>query len=264
MVDGGHVYSTASGKSYISGPFSSFAKCGLSARPLALCTRGPGHSENSWSTYSNWWTLKIHFFERGVVLCPFFRWGNWAWRGSVICSRSYNLWVGKLDFRLRSRAPILSSQVFWGKEDRLHCRKEGVGLGLGHGAAWWDGEGVWDAALGRQSWVSEIGGRHCFCLLLTSFVSKNINVHLRCLESFPGRHVWSGRRWGQLIHPGAGWLNMGLPVELTDRLPLFIKRGGSWRLFVPGLPRSHSLCELAGSMEARLLWTEHLGNTCAY
>lgn len=254
MVDGGRVYSTAFGKSYISGPFSSFAKCGLSARPLALCTRGPGHSENSWSTSSNWWTLKIHFFERGVVLRPFFRWGNWAWRGSVICSRSYNLWVGKLDFRLRSRAPILSSRVFWGKEDRLHCGKEeGEGLGLGHGAAWWDGEGVWDAALGGQSWVSEIGGRHCFCLLLISFVSKNINVRLRCLESFPGRHVWRGRRWGQLIHPGAGWLNMGLPVELTDRPASFYKKRWLLKALCPWVAQiSQSLwtCGLHGGSPA--------------
>ena len=31
-----------------------------------------------------------------------------------------------------------------------------------------------------------------------------------------------------------------------------------------GGPRSHSLCELEGSMEARPLWTEHLGNACGY
>lgn len=169
-----------------------------------------------------------------MVLCLFFRWGNWAWRGSVICSRSYNLWVVKLDLRLRFLAPILRGQVFW--EKRTVCtagRRRGRAWGSDIGAAWWDGEGVWDAALGGQSWVSESGGRHCLCLLLISFVFKNINVYLRCLESFPGRHVWSGRRWGQLTHPGAGCLNMRLPVELTDRTASLYKKRWLLRALCP-------------------------------
>lgn len=96
--------------------------------------------------------------------------------------------MGKLDFRLRSQAPILSSGVFW--EKRTVCtagKEEGEGLGLDMGLPDEMGRESEMPPWECQSWVSEIGGRDCFCLLLISFVSKNINVRLWCLESFPGR-----------------------------------------------------------------------------
>lgn len=34
-------------------------------------------------------------------------------------------------------------------------------------------------------------GRKCSCLLLISFVSKNISIHLRALAPFPARHTES-------------------------------------------------------------------------
>lgn len=63
MDDSGCVYTTASGKGRTPGLFSSFAECGLPARPLALRTRGPTHSENLVIDEHS----HIHFFERGSI-----------------------------------------------------------------------------------------------------------------------------------------------------------------------------------------------------
>lgn len=93
----------------------------------------------------------------------------------------------------------------WGKRGPA-LREGGGGLGLGH----W---GCLDE-MGRESemppWEVRVGflkleAEDCFCLLLISFVSKNINVRLRCLESFP-RQARVKRTEGRSADTSWGWL----------------------------------------------------------
>lgn len=160
----------------------------------------------------------------------------------------------KLGFRPRSVAPTLSSQppVCMARpsgEREPSALQEG---GEREEGAWcWDPQ---DCSWGKGG----VCGRHCevrpaflkvgtrplksrdrksFCLLII-FVSKNINVRLRDLDSFPGRHVcrqfWGEVHGGTPYPPCPHWADcfkVQLLAELADRRVSFYRK----RRFIKGL-----------------------------